>query len=342
MHAFPMRALGLTFVALAALLAEGQASAFCRETSCTCKNDTPLLDSDGYPRTNDKGMPQTTCGQPDGDCPRNEDGCVVRGAPIAWPGGCVGYSANLAGTSQLSEDDYNAAFEQAFQAWALVDCGGGRHPSIQAFKLRPTTCAASQYNSTGPNINSIYFTDDGWPVPAKASAEAKKTELDAILARTRTWSDHTTGVVNDSDIAINSAGHVFSAVKDAPDTDGAGFADDNTPYDLISVLTHEAGHFYGLDHTSDPTAVMWWQIGKGEVRRQLRPDDIAAICAIYPPDRVTTCDPTPKGGLEDSCGPKPTVSSACSSGPGAANVSAPILMSMLGLAMLWAKRRKRR
>jgi len=344
MHGFSMRALGLTSGLLGLLLlVEGRASAFCRETSCTCKDDKPVLDSFGEQVTNDKGIPQTLCGQADGGCPRNDDGCQTRGAPQAWTGGCVGYSANLAGTSQLSEDDYNAAFEQSFQAWALADCGGGRHPSIQAFKLRPTTCGQSQYNPTGPNINSVYFTDDGWPVPPKASEKAKETELDAILARTKTTFDHNTGVINDADIAINSAGHIFTAVKDAPDTDDDFSGSPDLPYDLISVLTHEAGHFYGVDHTSDRHAVMWWSIGGGTVRRKLRPDDVAAICAIYPPDRATTCDPTPKGGLEDSCGPKPDVS-ACNSGPGnaAALPGASITMSIVGLTMLWAMRRKRK
>lgn len=314
-----MRTLLFAGVSLGLLLAGQDALAYCRSTSCTCpaKKDGPLLDVNGAQVFNDKGVPQTICGQPDGDCPRDEDGCQIRGTPNAWPGGCVGYSPNLAGTTQLTAEQYNAAFSQAFQAWALADCGGGRHPSIQAFALRPTTCAESHYEADGPNVNSIYFTDDGWSdyKPSDAAAVVDE-ELDAVIARTKTNFDGA-GTIFDADIAINSARHDFTV------------SDDAVAFDLVSILTHEAGHFYGLDHSSDSSAVMYWAYERGSLRRDLTADDIAAICAVYPPDRVAACDPTPKGGLEDSCGPKPKV--GCDAAGADASAGVPVVLSVLML-----------
>ena len=61
---------------------------------------------------------------------------------------------------------------------------------------------------------------------------------------------------------------------------------------------------------------MYWQYGRGTVRRELQKDDVAAICAIYPPLATSTgsCDPTPRGGLETNCGPSPSVEAGCALG----------------------------
>lgn len=260
-----------------------RALAFCRTTTCKCSSDKKLPDAPN-------GMPRTTCGAPDGDCPKDEHGCVMKGTPVAWAGGCVGYSPNLIGTAQLSDEQWKEAFRQAFHAWQLVDCGGGAHPSIELFALRATSCAESSFNPNGPNINSIYFTDQGWSGP--------QADLDHVLARAKV-NFASTGEIVDADISINSARKEFTVT------------DDVVKEDLVSILTHEVGHFLGIAHSDVPNAVMYWTYGAGTTRRELQQDDIDAICAIYPPDREVTCDPTPVGGL-DTCGPRMSIESGCS------------------------------
>ena len=302
-------------VGAAIVVSEGSASAFCRTSTCECKTDKPLPTKGG--------LPQSTCGQADGDCPRDEHGCRKTGTPIAWSGSCIGFSANLAGTTQLSADDFSTAFDKAFQAWALVDCGGGNHPSIQVFTLRQTTCAVSAYNSTGPNVNAIYFTDNGW--------EAKtENELDGVIAKTKAHFVKS-GEIVDADIALNSARHDFT-VSDDPAA---------VRYDLVSVLTHEVGHFLGLDHSDDPEAVMYWQYSQGSVNRELHKDDIEAICTVYPPERKAACDSTPKGGLQDTCGPKPEIK-GCATAPDGheSNSVVPVALTILGVTILRTKLRR--
>jgi hypothetical protein len=78
---------------------------------------------------------------------------------------------------------------------------------------------------------------------------------------------------------------------------------DSFSFDLPSVVTHEAGHFLGIAHTqlSDRTITMYPSIDTGEIR-VLSPDDIAAICAIYPPGTLDpSCDPEPRHGFSTEC-----------------------------------------
>src|ERR1019366_8185381 len=83
-----------------------------------------------------------------------------------------------------------------------------------------------------------------------------------------------------------------------------------TEYDLGSILTHEAGHFLGLAHTADTSAVMYASYSPGAT--VLTPDDVAGICSIYPSDgtretgagRILAgpCNPAPPLGFLTACG----------------------------------------
>jgi len=74
--------------------------------------------------------------------------------------------------------------------------------------------------------------------------------------------------------------------------------------DLDSLLTHEAGHLLGLAHSSDSSATMFPGYEAGTIDlRTLAPDDITAICSVYPPGRQvssTSCEP--RRGYSDLCG----------------------------------------
>lgn len=54
--------------------------------------------------------------------------------------------------------------------------------------------------------------------------------------------------------------------------------------DVESIVTHEAGHFLGLNHSSPTTAVMYafYDGQAGEIKRALTSFDIDDVCTVYP------------------------------------------------------------
>jgi MYXO-CTERM domain-containing protein len=83
--------------------------------------------------------------------------------------------------------------------------------------------------------------------------------------------------------------------------------------------------------------------------RSLEQDDISGICDIYGTSRpYNACDPTPRHGVQTTCGDPPTVETsksrcASSTAPGQASVHAyPFVLVALGLGALRVRRLRSR
>jgi Matrixin len=218
----------------------------------------------------------TTCAvrKPPASCIRDPDtGCWLSGIPLTWKEPCVSYAVNVAASPRLGLD-YDAALAivtEAFSHWPRATCSDG-FPSI-AFASRPgLTCDRVEYNASGPNANAIIFRDDNW------------THESTALALTTVAFNVRTGQILNADMEINTQ---LTA-----------------PADLPFVVTHESGHFAGLDHSPDFGAVMYFQYsGVVASTISLTDDDVAAICDAYPTSRVVpACDFEPPGGFATDCG----------------------------------------
>ena len=237
----------------------------------------------------------TTCdpGDPKASCKFDANGCVMTGFPLAWRSSCVTIGVQQMGSPRngLTFDDIAPVVEQAFSSWMKADCGNGT-PSIQVNMIGPLECDVVEYNSKVGNANVVIFRNDVWPYTEMGASYA--------IGLTTTHFDTTNGDLWDADIELNGT---------APLTIGDPIKGD----DLLSVLTHEGGHFLGLAHSFDPTATMrpvYTAATDGDSLRSLAPDDIAGICSIYPPGRkpaTTSCEN--RHGFSSQCAadqPPPT------------------------------------
>jgi hypothetical protein len=251
-----------------------------------------------------------------------DTGCWVTGIPLAWTEQCLSFSVNVAGSARLGLD-YDAALaivEQAFSRWPTASCAAGS-PSIAFSSLPGLTCDRVEYNPSGPNANAVIFRDDMWT-----------HEDPSALALTTVAFNVRTGKILNADMEINS------------NSDQLGLAD------LPFVVTHEAGHFAGLDHSPNPAAVMYAKYsGVPTTYVNLTDDDIAGICDAYPPERSVsaTCDFEPDKGYATDCGGD--VQAACAVAPAAVTAgagrsawwAAPLALLSAGLALRWRARRRR-
>lgn len=209
--------------------------------------------------------------------PAAPDDC---GTPLAWQRACLGFSLQRDASSQVPLSEAKQVFKKAFDAWTRVECGGGS-PGIAIEEMAVVQCSSVEYSTDKANANVIVFRDEAWP-----------HDEESVLALTTVTYSMSSGEIYDADMEVNTADHHFTTDDKSPDID------------LLSVATHEAGHFLGLAHSPDSEATMFAAYTPGTVgQRSLAADDKAAICAVYAPDGPSKgeCDPTPRHGFSSLC-----------------------------------------
>jgi hypothetical protein len=147
---------------------------------------------------------------------------------------------------------------------------GGALQALQAGEAEwsavRTTDYAVQYAGTTTRGEAFDgFNTVSWPAQWLDSPRA----IDVTI----TTFNRLTGDILDADIIIN--GQYFQYFANPADL---------TPsrYDIRYVLLHENGHVAGLQHSPDPTAVMFASFASGIVGHGLAQDDISAISWLYP------------------------------------------------------------
>lgn len=143
------------------------------------------------------------------------------------------------------------------------------------------------------------------------------------LGLTTTTYYPTNGQLLDSDMELNNTPIQFTS------TTGPRWSSNADPnrFDFESVVLHEAGHFLGLNHTTNnQVAVMWPTVGLGELKRTLAQPDISDVCYVYPGTPgaqgspcTTSCNAglvcrAPQGQTTRTCTVDCTAGQACPSG----------------------------
>lgn len=259
--------------------------------------------------------------------PAHESDC---GVPLHWTEPCVGFSVQRDGSQHFSAEALAELLRQAFATWNDVDCGGAR-PRFVVERQPDAACAAPEYNVDinvdRGNANVVMFRDHDWPHPEHVD----------VLALTTVTFDTDTGEIHDADIEINTRDFSFTT------------SDSDVTYDLLSTLLHETGHFLGIAHSEEKSSVMYAHPTLGSIEhRQLAADDVAAICAVYPPSATSipaTCSPVPRDfapecGQELMAAPELEPNGGCSVSPAGGFRGAPAFAFALSVFSL-ARRRRR-
>jgi Matrixin len=197
-------------------------------------------------------------------------GCWTQGSPLAWSGAeRIPYALSAGASDQVSLDDATRVAHLAFDAWNSASCAGGGTINVQAYDDGPVNAEAAADDcglvecdpTVHDTLHVIVFDDKVWP----------HNDPNNTLALTTVTYGIDSGEIYDADIEVNTAQHTITAQEPPP----------NGAYDLQAILTHEAGHFFGMAHATDTTPIMYAQYKPGAIT--LTDDDVTGICTIYPP-----------------------------------------------------------
>lgn len=273
-----------------------------------------------------------------------------KGCGLRWHQPDIDYLVDTAAPEGLAHADFLAAVDGAFRGWSQVQCGlctskvaPGCAPekcAPQALGLEmhlkgvapPTpvgaTCTESnaagtciQVASNGNFVSVAQGTPDAWIYGQ------------FVFALTVLTFNRQTGAIADADILLDDTGADFCIGPCKPGQ-----------HNVCNTLTHEAGHFLGLDHSHDAQATMFSTAPSGEVKKcSLLDDDRTGACVVY---RTACSDqgcPEP-AGIDELLGaaqrpllPGESVAATCSGGRRASPDGTFAVLLALGLAWTVAR-----
>lgn len=212
----------------------------------------------------------TTCNPAREACATDREGCVTDGAPLRHARVPIVFRFQRGGLTTLIREEARAAVRAGFHRWSDVVCPSGLRTSLRFEEGEELEVDKPlDRDARAPESFGIFFRDLGWP----------HEDPDATYALTTLDSGKRTGVIRYADIQLNTAVHALST------------GDQESGVDLQIVVTHEVGHYIGLAHSRAENSIMADALCTGGDRcargkvaaRRLAPDDLAAVCALFPP-----------------------------------------------------------
>lgn len=242
-------------------------------------------------------------------------GPTKAGHYLYWESGCVFVTPDSAGTTEIAGQNEFPIIDASIATW-----NNDTHTPTCSY-LHVVENAPEPVEVGRDYKNVIKFRDDKWCRPASGNDPEHCYSPSAAGITTVAYVDDGSssrdGALVDADIEING---VNFAISDQGQTLGTA----PCLAELQNTLTHELGHLHGLEHTclspgdpprvdgngnpvpdcsqtTDPTiinATMYPFQDCGETKKEtLSPDDVNAICTIYPvADDPHSCSPPSMGG----------------------------------------------
>jgi hypothetical protein len=203
------------------------------------------------------------------------------GALVRWFEHQLEFTLGTAMPEEIDPAELPELVATLFDRWIETPCG--LVPEVTYGGLADTAEGTHPDESAPDNVIVFIRDKAAW---AALSAYGPGVGLPSQLALTFPGYDAATGRLVDADILINDAHHTFTTAA-AP---GPG------EIRLQTVLLHEIGHFYGLWHSTDQSAVM---AASYDVSLDaLTQDDIDGACFLYTdvPEIPETAPRSPAGG----------------------------------------------
>ena len=202
------------------------------------------------------------------------------GVPVAWALNCLRIYLNANGSEDLNFAELESAVVESMAPWNDLTCSG-----VELIYEGAIEAQSVGYSDEGDNHNVIVFRDEmgEWIYPADVLGLTTLTFCSAVGGACGF-----AGQLLDADIEFNGSEAPFSAEVGAV----------VEHHDFANTLTHELGHFIGLDHSLEPESTMFASAPIEEIqKRTLAQDDIDGFCAIY-----DACEARNLCGLCDNSG----------------------------------------
>jgi hypothetical protein len=163
-------------------------------------------------------------------------------------------------------------FQLAGYRWAVPSPSFAYSTSLPSTWRPSVDAGAATWNGAGSSLRIVKQTTI---VGADVAKDNRNVVCfgslpSGVLGTTYTWYSTGTGLISEADIKLSS-------------TASMSVGGSRTSVDVQSVITHEFGHFAGLDHVTDVTHTMYSAIpANSTIYRTLCDGDVAGVRNLYP------------------------------------------------------------
>lgn len=219
-----------------------------------------------------------TC-QPAGDG-TPQAGCTP--LPLRWfQRPHLTYRIATTAPEEVPADAIAGLTRRGFDAWTDSFCD--LLPRVELAGTVDVTLPTAPTDIRAAPDNVVVFIRD-------AAVWAQLGNSPSWIAITKISHNSDTGEIVDADILVNDGDYTFTIAERVKSGE----------VDFLSMFTHEAGHFFGLDHSTDPSATMFatYTVAAADAKdaASLASDDQLGACTLYTNVPVHV-DPPPDGGL---------------------------------------------
>ena len=216
------------------------------------------------------------------------------GCGLRWYQNSIDFHVGELSPQSVKHGDFAQMALNGLNAWHNVDCA--ICTSSHGVGCTPQSCAPSPLG-----LDFHYVADPAGTVPPPVGGHCKKADANGncvdmesngnyvmVIPDAATWQAATHASASVFALTVLTYNTQSGAIVDADillddaDADFCAYDCQTGQNSLCNTLTHESGHFIGLDHAPDSQATMYAYAPPGEAKKcTLAQDDRNAACTAY-------------------------------------------------------------